>query len=386
MKIMSSPPTPWTQILSPSCHYTPAYPSALATVVYEMSRRHLAHEGQVKIVLHRGARHDYEAAGECIEVPFGAPPTRREKMADMAIGLSGAPRPFASRQYRGAVEAVQGTRDVLLIHNGPTTLPAFKRAAPQALVCLWAHNEFWRPYTRRELWALERSADRLILVSQALADALCEKMGRSSAKIRVVNNGVDIDRFTPAPPQDEAQIPVISFIGRVWEPKGPHLLLEAARILDDGRRRFKVRIVGGIKADSPDQLPAYEQRLRQLAHPLGDKVEFVTSVDRARVIAEYHKASIFCVPSIWADPCPLTVLEGLSCGLATVTTRRGGIPEMAAQSALYFDPDDAATLAQALAPLVDDAAQRRQWGAAARARAELMSWNQQYQVLLKALA
>ena len=383
---MSLTSRPWTQILSPSCHYTPIYPSALATVVYEMSRRHLTHGGQVKIVLHKGAQHDYRAAGECVEVPFGAAPKRWEKVTDMAIGTGGVARPFASRQYRGAIEATRNSRDVILLHNGSTALPTFKRAAPDALVCLWAHNEFWKSYTRRELQILEGAADRLIMVSQALADMLCEKMGRSSEKIRVVNNGVDIERFAVAPHLDDDAEPVITFIGRVFEPKGPHLLIEAAKILHAQNYRFKVRIVGMVKSPTLAGLPLYQQKLHAMAEPLGDKIEFVDSVDRVRVVEEYHKTSIFCVPSVWADPCPLTVLEAMSCGLATVTTRRGGIPEMAAQSALYFDPNDANSLAQTLIPLIEDPAQRRKWGADARTRAESMSWDQQYQVLLEALS
>ncbi|RYF32889.1 MAG: glycosyltransferase, partial [Cytophagaceae bacterium] len=126
--------------------------------------------------------------------------------------------------------------------------------------------------------------------------------------------------------------------------------------------------------------------LHVLAQPLNGKVEFVAAVDRFGVIEEYQKASIFCAPSVWNDPCPLTVLEGMASGLATATTRRGGIPEMGANSVQYFDPDDPSTLAQVLSRLIDDPSERHQWKEKARARAEAMSWEEQYKVLLKALS
>lgn len=379
------PLKPWIQVLTPSCHYTATYPSAVATVAYEMSRCHLAHHGEVKVVVHQGARHDYPA-GDCLEVPFGAPVTSAQKLADATAALAGAPRPFGARQYRGVVDALRGSQSVILVHNGPVALAALKKACPAALVCLWAHNEFWRTYSRREMKSLVAASDRLICVSHYMADTLRERLGGDSEKIRVVNNGVDIERFTPAASPPQNQEPVIAFVGRVSQRKGPHLLIEAARLLDDGQRRFKIRIVGGVKAQSLDGLPPYQRELRALAAPLGAKIEFVDSVDRLRVVEEYQKTDVFCAPSIWNDPCPLTILEGMACGLATVTTKRGGIAEMAADSALYFDPDRPDSLAQLLSRLLDDAAERRHWAQKARARAEAMSWDQQYQVLIQALA
>ncbi len=373
----------WIHVLPQSCHYTANYPSALSTVAYEMSRCHLENQGEVKIVLKAGAHHDYPA-GECIEVPFGPPLTRWKKMGDAAAAFMGAARPFGSRQYYGAFEAIKGTQSVILIHNGPVAVSGFKKANPEGLVCLWAHNEFWSTYTRRELEALLAVSDRIICVSDYMANTLRAQLKGDSDKIRVVNNGVDTDRFKPAPRRVEE--PIISFIGRVWHPKGPHVLLKAAQILAQGKHDFKVKIVGGIKVQSENDLNSYEKELRVLAEPLGEKVEFVTSVDRRQVVEEYQKASIFCVPSVWNDPCPLTVLEGMSCGLATVTTKRGGIPEMAADSALYYDYEDPGTLAQVLSGLLEDPSARRQWADKARARAEAMSWEQQYHVLLKALA
>ena len=46
-----------------------------------------------------------------------------------------------------------------------------------------------------------------------------------------------------------------------------------------------------------------------------------------RILDEYQKASIFCVPTDYDDACPLAMLEGLACGLPTVASQRGGIPE-----------------------------------------------------------
>jgi spore coat protein SA len=48
------------------------------------------------------------------------------------------------------------------------------------------------------------------------------------------------------------------------------------------------------------------------------------------------KSSILVVPSIWEDPCPLTVIEGLSNGCALVTSNKGGIPEIVKKNAIVI--------------------------------------------------
>ncbi|RYX81245.1 glycosyltransferase family 1 protein [bacterium] len=380
---MTSPTlSSWIHILND--HYTALYPSALATVTSETSRYHVKNSGDVKVAVHKGALHDYPV-GEGIELNFGPGVKRWQRLVDATLAKTGGVRPFGARQYQGITSDIKGSRSVILIHNGPEAVSVLKKANPEALVCHWAHNEFWRTYGRRELKALVATADRMICVSDYIANELRAKLGSDSDKIRVVNNGIDIERFKPAAlPVEE---PVVSFIGRVYHLKGPHLLLKAAQLLDNGERKFKVRIVGGVKADSPEALPPYEKELRELAQPLSDKVtvEFVSAVNRLQIIEEYQKASIFCVPSVWNDPCPLTVLEGMACGIATVTTKRGGIPEMGADAVQYFDPDDPNTLAQILAPMIENASERARWGEKARARAEAMSWEKQYEVLLKAI-
>ncbi len=102
----------------------------------------------------------------------------------------------------------------------------------------------------------------------------------------------------------------------------------------------------------------YEQELRKLAAGLGDSVEFQPFVDRSRVAAMFDAATIFCVPTNWDDPCPLTV----------VVSRRGGIPEIGGDAVLYFQPPEIDTLADHLAALLDDEKARNALGRRAHPR------------------
>lgn len=374
------------QIPTPGDHYSASTGSALVTIIYEIARVHARHGGRTRVLVSQGTRHDYPV-GECIEVPPTAPPVRWQKAIDMAAGRVGLGRHFGKRAYRPYLDAIDPAfAGPILVHNNPVALPMLKRRFPRAIVCLWANNELWGTYNPREAGRIAAASDRLICCSHYIADRTRQRIDeRWHERIRVVHNGVDVERFGPseAKPPDP---PVILFVGRVVEQKGPHLLLEAAAKLGKEVGPFQVRIVGSSGFAADGALSPYEQRLRELARPLGDRVVFVPFRDRAAVLEEYARGSIFCVPSNWDDPCPLTVLEGMACGMAVVASRRGGIPEQVGDAALLFDPPDTAAFAEQLRLLLDNGQVRQKHREAAREQAKRFSWPTQWRSLLEALA
>jgi glycosyltransferase involved in cell wall biosynthesis len=269
-------------------------------------------------------------------------------------------------------------------------LTALRRVAPAAKICFWANNDLFRTYTGAETRAVVGACDCVVCCSDYIAGGIRRKIGTDGGlnkKIRVVLNGVDVGRFSPAqgiPPSGGA--PLILFIGRVVKQKGPDLLLRAALALKRRGLDFRVRIVGsgGFSAGFP--LTQYEQSLRGIARDLGDRLEFRPFVPREQVPQQLRQASIFCVPSNWDDPCPLAVFEGLACGLPMVVSRRGGIPEQCGDAALYFDPPDSGALAGQLESLIRNPEERRRLGAEARLRAEQSTWAVRYEQLMAALA
>ncbi len=83
------------------------------------------------------------------------------------------------------------------------------------------------------------------------------------------------------------------------------------------------------------------------------------------------RAAIAVVPSRWPEPFGLTALEAMAHGAALICSRRGGLPEVAGEGALYADPDTPGAVAAAVLALATDADRRAALVAVARTRALL---------------
>jgi glycosyltransferase involved in cell wall biosynthesis len=83
---------------------------------------------------------------------------------------------------------------------------------------------------------------------------------------------------------------------------------------------------------------------------------------------ELARAAIFCLPS-HAEGLPMAMLEAMAAGKAIVTTGVGGIPDAVSdgENGLLVEPGQVAALADALARLLGDEAERRRLGERARA-------------------
>jgi len=374
------------QIPTPGDHYSFSTGSAVMTLVYEFSRKHARHGGETTVIVGSGTRHDY-TAGRCSEINFGEYPTKRQKALDIAFGALGQPRKYINRFYSPAkAEISPGSQSCIFLQNAPAPGKMFKVHAPKAKVVLHAHNSLFGTYTARELRTVVDAFDVVIFNCEFLANEIKGRLSSGQlCKVKVVYNGVDTERFVPNANLVDPELVTILFVARMVPEKGADILLKAALKIYGKNRKFKVRIVGnqGFSAGGP--LSKYEVELRKIAAPMGDAVEFIPFLDRNRILPIYQAAGIFCAPSNWNEPCTLTIPEAMACGAPTIASRRGGIPEMAGDAALYFDPSNIDELADQLAYLIDDGAARLKWSGNARKRALQCDWANRYADLLKAI-
>lgn len=229
---------------------------------------------------------------------------------------------------------------------------------------------------RREAQALEarqyRAGDGLVLaVSRAVADDLVSRHAIAPERVRLVPNGVDVERYSPALPTAERealrsrlgvgpQVPLVLFAARNPRLKGlPALIGAAARLR---RRGHDLRIVTiGHPPDRSIRREIERHRAQDRIHcagPVPDPLPW------------YRAADAFALPT-WYDACSLTVLEACACGLPVVTTRWNGAAELLTDGRdgyVVDGPEDADALAGAIERAIAPRSRERV-GAAARALA-----------------
>ncbi len=114
--------------------------------------------------------------------------------------------------------------------------------------------------------------------------------------------------------------------------------------------------------------------VREAARNLGfDDVRCLGPVDEDDLPALYSGAALFVLPSL-VEGFGLPVLEAMACGTPVACGRCSSLPEVAGHAAMYFDPEDAGSIAQSLARLLRNPGYRRLLGERGRARAAQMSW------------
>ena len=163
--------------------------------------------------------------------------------------------------------------------------------------------------SRTRLW-IDRITDRLVTahvcVSRDVAEFSTNPGGLPRAKIRVIPNGVDYERFANAAPTDLTQfgVPrgsrVLLFVGRLDPQKGPLQLLEAAAELFADHADLHLMMVG----DGP---LASELREWTRARNLQSRIHFAGRQEN--IAGLMRAADLFVLPSQW-EGLPNVVLGG----------------------------------------------------------------------------
>ncbi len=140
--------------------------------------------------------------------------------------------------------------------------------------------------------------------------------------LRLIENGVDLDRFHP-PPQDVVPSAAsglkVLFVGRLLPFKGVSMLLEAI-----SRVSREMPVTLAIVGDGP-----IEMELRGLAEKLriGSIVTFLGKLPLDEVAEQMRSAHVFCLPSI-RESGGAVLLEAAASGLPLVAVNYGGPAEI----------------------------------------------------------
>lgn len=212
------------------------------------------------------------------------------------------------------------------------------------------------------------SADRIICVN--LSDALeIERYGAPAAKIAIIPNAVDVEKFSPS---GKRAGNTILWSGRFVKQKGLEYLVEAMEILVRRKGMAEASLI--LTGDGP-LLPRIQGMVRQLG--LERNVSFLGRVSRQEVARQMASCAIYALPSVSEAMPTYALLEAMSSGAAVITTDIPGVrslfrPFPAGSNdpgdgpVELVPPRDPAALANAMEMLLRDGALRARLGEKAR--------------------
>ena len=185
-------------------------------------------------------------------------------------------------------------------------------------------------------WAL-RKATQLVAVSRRIADRM-EQQGADPAKISVIPNGVDCEKFQALSTEQARKEldlppnrPLVLAVGYRLELKGFHILVDAIPRIRERFPNVLVAIVGGQARWAKDFLPTIEQRIR--ANNVREHVLLTGTRPQEELSKWYSAADLLSILSS-REGSPNVLMEALACGLPAVATPVGGIPDILSDSRL----------------------------------------------------
>jgi glycosyltransferase involved in cell wall biosynthesis len=212
-----------------------------------------------------------------------------------------------------------------------------------------------------------RSANFVVTVSNYSARKAVEFYDVDEAKIRVVPNGVDSERFQPAEDGDALKRklgfedkPVVLFVGRLIPRKGLQFLVEAARSIVKEQSDTMFVIIG----DGPLR-STLTSRLVGLG--ILRNFQFLGDVKENMLPSLYNCSDVFAFPSIQEGQ-GIALLEAQASAKPVVAFNVGGVKEAVrgGESGVLVERGNSDVLAEAILRLLSDSSLRRRMGANGR--------------------
>jgi glycosyltransferase involved in cell wall biosynthesis len=172
-------------------------------------------------------------------------------------------------------------------------------------------------------------ADRVIAISNATKNYVLS-LGVKPSKVKVIHNGVDLQRFRPLPnvktqmrqklgiPQDAK---VVLTVRRLVYKNGIDTLIESANLAVKKNKKIVFLAVG----KGPD-MGNMQQQIKQLG--IENNFKLTGFVADADLHLYYNTADLFVLPSKSGEGLPLVAQEAMSCGIPVIATNVGGIGEI----------------------------------------------------------
>ncbi len=204
-------------------------------------------------------------------------------------------------------------------------------------------------------------ADKILSVNKF--NMTWEKLyGANPNKIEVIYNGIDHQRFVPAPkPEHLKGTPTVVAAARIFELKDILTMIRSCAVAKRSIPNIKYLVYGDNNA-----VPEYTAQCEKLIADLDLKDNFILAGYHSNPEALFCEGDISILTSI-SEGFPYTVLESMSCGIPVVATDVGGVTEALDETCGFIcKPKDHEEIGKRVVELLQNEELRRQMGINAR--------------------
>ncbi len=235
-------------------------------------------------------------------------------------------------------------------------------------------NFFIRAYQKWLDRITSKWVNRFIAVSGNRKKAMIDLRGYQPHQIRLVYNGIDVNRFSSADRREsirktwnlEPEQTAIGLIARLEISKGQDTLIEAAPLVLRRYPETRFFMIGGDHIPHQPNLKRYQKTIQHFG--MSDKC-FLLGFERE--IQDLMSALDMIVLPSWWEGHPLVVLEAMAAQKPVIASRVGGTPEIVEHetNGLLIPPRDPEALAEAICRLIENPALARQMASRAYVKA-----------------
>ncbi len=210
--------------------------------------------------------------------------------------------------------------------------------------------------------------DHVITVSKQSQYDIAAAFDRPAQKIHIIPNGVDAGIFKPSANIARVPFQLITTASSDQPLKGLSILLRALARLRSEFPALNLIVIGKLKENGETQ-----KELQALG--LQNSVQFKSGISNDELVAEYARASIAIVPSLY-EGFGLPAAEAMACGVPLICSDGGALPEVVGNAARLVRAGDVDDLQMALRDLLTDTAACERLGAQGRAHIlQQLSWD-----------
>lgn len=221
-----------------------------------------------------------------------------------------------------------------------------------------------------------RQADGTIFLTRYAYDAVTRVTGPLKGKSSIVPHGVDarfrlkprrqrpLSEFSPSEPLRVVYVSTVDAFKHQWS------VVEAIGRLHAEGLPIRLDLYGSARASV---LPRLIRTLDRV-DPRRQFVNYWGAVDYKEIHTCYAAADL-CVFASSCENMPNILIESMAAGLPIACSDRGPMPEMLGDAGIYFDPENSASIADAVRKFAVEPALRAEKAAASSAAALQFNWS-----------